>query len=388
MRTAIEERQPNSATDLLRGEVGVDVNGIGPNQTRPIIRGSRGLRVLFLENGLRMNNARRQTDFGEITALVDIANVQAMEVVRGPASVLYGTDAIGGVLNLITKVPKFGAGSDFGGGVQLRGSTIDDQFKGRLNLNGHSEKLSYQFGYSYRDASDYESGTGSFGDITVDDALTVNNTGLKDESFDAYLGYNLNDNNSLFFRTNIYRAEETGFGSVEGELIGDDSGTTVDILYPFQDFDRYTVGWQAQGLDSALVTGSEVQVYYQENTRELQNNIGVDFGSFFGLPNSGLQINTLNFTDLQTFGVRAELTKVVGDRNLLTYGVEYFDDDSFNTDDSVTTHDVLLPVPDLRRLRVRSCKLWRLHVCTYRRRRRYRQLSERHQHQHRPFHPG
>jgi len=341
----IEERQPNSATDLLRTEPGVDVNGVGPNQARPIIRGSRGLRVLFLENGLRMNNARRQTDFGEITGLVDINNVQAMEVVRGPASVLYGTDAIGGVLNLITKVPKFGAGSDFGGGVQLRGSSIDDQFKGRLSLNGHSEKLSYQFGYSYRDTSDYESGTGSFGDITADDPLNVNNTGLTDQSFDAYLGYNLNDNNSLFFRTNIYRADETGFGSVDPEAIGDDGGVTVDITYPFQDFDRYTLGWQAQGLDSALATGGEVQLYYQQNTRELQNNIGIDFGSFFGLPNSGLQIDTLNFTDLKTLGVRGEFTKVVGDRNLLTYGIEYYDDDSFNTDDSVQTQTFYFPFP-------------------------------------------
>lgn len=342
---AIEERQPNSATDLLRNEPGVDVNGVGPNQTRPIIRGSRGLRVLFLENGLRMNNARRQTDFGEITGLVDIGNVQAMEVVRGPASVLYGTDAIGGVLNLITKVPKFGVGSDFGGGVQLRGSTVDDQFKGRLSLNGHTDKLSYQFGYSNRDVSDFESGTGSFGDITVDNALNVNNTGLKDESFDAYLGYNLNDNNSLFFRANIYRAEETGFGSVDPELIGDFSGFTIDILYPFQDFDRYTVGWQAQGLDSSIATSSEVQVYYQENTRELQNDIGVNFGSFFGLPDSGLTINTLNFTDLETFGARAELTKVVGDKNLLTYGAEYFEDDSFNTDMSVQTQTFFFPFP-------------------------------------------
>ena len=98
---------PNNAADLLRDQPGVDVNGVGVNQARPVIRGQRGLRVLFLEDGLRMNNARRQTDFGEITGLVDVDDVSSVEVVRGPMSVLYGSDAIGGVLNLVTKRRAF-----------------------------------------------------------------------------------------------------------------------------------------------------------------------------------------------------------------------------------------------------------------------------------------
>ncbi|MGB5293332.1 MAG: Plug domain-containing protein, partial [Thermoanaerobaculia bacterium] len=63
----IERKLPENAVDLVRAQPGVDVNGVGPNQARPIIRGQRGLRVLFMENGLRLNNARRQSDFGEIS---------------------------------------------------------------------------------------------------------------------------------------------------------------------------------------------------------------------------------------------------------------------------------------------------------------------------------
>src|SRR4051795_838271 len=65
----IEQKSPQNAAELLREQPGVDINGVGPNQGRPVIRGQRGLRVLFLENGLRMNNPRRQTDFGEVTGL-------------------------------------------------------------------------------------------------------------------------------------------------------------------------------------------------------------------------------------------------------------------------------------------------------------------------------
>ena len=59
----IEQKMPENPVDMFREQPGVDVNGVGPNQPRPIIRGQRGLRVLFMENGLRLNNARRQTDF-------------------------------------------------------------------------------------------------------------------------------------------------------------------------------------------------------------------------------------------------------------------------------------------------------------------------------------
>src|SRR5512133_3851035 len=91
----LRERQPNTAADLLRELPGVDVIGTGTNQARPSIRGQRGQRILLLQDGLRLNNARRQQDFGEIPGIVDVATIQRVEVVRGPASVLYGTDAIG-----------------------------------------------------------------------------------------------------------------------------------------------------------------------------------------------------------------------------------------------------------------------------------------------------
>ena len=70
---AIKEQRPNNTADIIRDLPGVDINGIGANQQRPTIRGLRGQRILLLEDGLRLNNARRQSDFGEIPAIVDVA---------------------------------------------------------------------------------------------------------------------------------------------------------------------------------------------------------------------------------------------------------------------------------------------------------------------------
>lgn len=331
----IRQRAPDSAADLLRDEPGVDVNGVGPNQARPVIRGLRGLRVLFLEDGMRLNNARRQTDFGEITGLVDVDSLEAMEVVRGPASVLYGTDAVGGVLNLITRTPA--AGGRFAGDLGLRYSSADDQDKVHAGAAGGLGAFSYSLDAAYRDAGSYDAPAGSFGQITLDDDTPVNDTAIRDDSVHAYLGYRPDERRTAFARLTRYRADQAGFGFVDPEAIGDDSGALVRILYPFQDFDRYTLGFSAVDLGSPLASTVELTGFYQSNERELSNDVLVEFSLFPGAPPSEVHAETLNFTDVDTVGLRAELTRTLSDRQLLTYGFDYYDDDSFNTDLSTTT---------------------------------------------------
>jgi len=338
----IQRLEPENAVDLLRSQPGVDVNGVGPNQARPIIRGQRGLRVLFLENGLRLNNARRQTDFGEIGGLVSLDQVDAVEVVRGPASVLYGTDAIGGVLNLVTHAPM--AGSGLIGSAGLRYGTAGDLTRAEVGGERRSESLSVRLGAFFRDVDEYESASGSFGEIDLEDEAVVNDTGVQDDSLFADLGYQLGDNHRLRLRWSRYRADQTGFGFVEPELFGDSEEFRIRILYPFQDFDRYTLSWV--GVVPGLADSAEVQLYQQSNERELVNDIDINIGVLApGAPPSTVESDTLNHTDLDTLGLRAELSRSVGDRQLLTWGVEAWEDDSLNSDRSVTTTTIRVPFP-------------------------------------------
>ena len=334
----IEARMPDNPADLLREEPGVDVNGVGPNQARPVIRGQRGLRVLFLENGLRMNNARRQTDFGEIPGLVDMDNVESMEVVRGPASVLYGSDAIGGVLNLITRVPVYRTGSSIGGDVSARYGSAGDATRIGASVEGLYDKSSFRLGLSARDADDYDAASGSFGNISLSEGPTVTDSGISDDSFTAYFGRQLADGHEFSLRWNRYRADQAGFGFVEPALLGEE-GFRIRILYPFQDFDRFTAGYVGSGFDSVLADTLEVQLYQQNNERRFTTDIDIDIGTFGppGTPPSTVEIDSDNFTDLETFGARVEVVKVAKNKHLVTYGLEFFEDDSFNTDFSTTT---------------------------------------------------
>lgn len=342
----IERRSPDNAAELLRDEPGVDVNGVGPNQARPVIRGQRGLRVLFLEDGLRLNNPRRQTDFGEITGLVDVGSVETVEVVRGPASVLYGSDAIGGVLNLIPKNPGPHSGRVVGGTFDGRYGEAGDSTRLSASIDGRRGAIDFQIGGSWRDASNYDAPAGTFGDITLDQSVPVVDSGVRDDSVWGSFGWQANDRNALRFRFNRYRADETGFGFVEPSEFGDSEDFRIRILYPYQKFDRYTLGYSGSAFEGALADSVDARVYYQQNRRELVNDIDIDIGPIApGFPNSSVEADSRNFTDLETWGLRAEAIKVLGGNNLLTYGFEGYRDDSFNTDFSTTVTTIRFPFP-------------------------------------------
>jgi iron complex outermembrane receptor protein len=96
----IVEKNTQSLGDVLQDELGVSKRTFGPGTSRPIIRGFDNDRVLVLQNGDRIGTLGFQSgDHGEP---IDLLNLEKIEVVRGPATLLYGSSAIGGVVNAIT----------------------------------------------------------------------------------------------------------------------------------------------------------------------------------------------------------------------------------------------------------------------------------------------
>ena len=105
----LQERGAVSMEDVFRGEAGLNVSTTGPNSVRPMIRGLYDERVLVLVNGVRLSEQRPG---GNHILSLDPAQIERVEVVRGPASVLYGSDAIAGVINVITKQAPRQSGSE------------------------------------------------------------------------------------------------------------------------------------------------------------------------------------------------------------------------------------------------------------------------------------
>jgi iron complex outermembrane recepter protein len=89
-----------SLGEALENEPGIAKRSFGPGTSRPVVRGFDGDRVLILGDGIRTGTLSSQSgDHGEP---VDVSNSERVEVVRGPATLLYGSGALGGVVNVLT----------------------------------------------------------------------------------------------------------------------------------------------------------------------------------------------------------------------------------------------------------------------------------------------
>lgn len=340
--SVIRHEVPNGIGDLFRNLPGVDVTGVGPSQERLMIRGQRGQRILLAEDGLRMNNARRQQDFGELSSLTDINELTRVEVVRGPASVLYGTDAIGGVVNQITLNPPRRGGSSFLGSMMYRHSSADAQNLGHLWLSGREGRLGFTASAGRREAGNYLAPAGSFGNLTLAAPQLVNDVGVRDRNYAAKLSYDVGENSQVAVRLSRYESRDAGFGYVDPNALGDASGVVVRLLYPDQRANRVTASYQASALGWGLADRLSFATFTGSNTRSFDQQIDIPFGAPLP-PTAGMAIRTHNFTDIGSYGSRLELTKVLGGRHTLVYGADWYLDHSTNTDSSNTTTTVFGP---------------------------------------------
>ncbi len=333
--SAVRERTPANAADLLRELPGVDVIGVGPNQNRPSIRGQRGQRILLLEDGVRLNNSRRQQDFGELPALVDVSAIERIEVVRGPASVLYGTDAIGGVINLITQAPFVRGGpATMGGHAAYQYGSSGALGKGEGSLMGSAGDFAWRFGASTRRVGNYSAPQGTFGKLTLANDTEVLDGGVKDNSLNGSLAWRSATGGSAFVKVERYLADNAGFGYIPNALLGGDA-TKIQIQYPHQDFQKVSAGYTRTAMQLPFADKVELTAYSQRNRRNLAQDIFIPFGPGTP-PGAGVSIQTGNYTDLATVGSRLEFVKALS-RVVLTYGADAFVDRSFNTDTSTQT---------------------------------------------------
>jgi outer membrane cobalamin receptor len=266
-RRDLIEKVPNSIGDLFRDLPGLDVTGVGVNQARPQIRGQRGQRILLLSDGMRLNNSRRQSDFGEIPALVDVNGVERVEVVRGPASVLYGSDAIGGVVNVINRVPTV---DGLHGSASYRYGSVEGQNSASARVLGRFGTLNLRAGGTVRSAGSYMAPAGTFGNITLADDTEVRGTGVTDQSFDLRLGYDPSERHSFFVKVEQYNSEDRGFGYVDPAAY-DPDGTAINISYPRQSFTKFSAGYRGHDLGTALADQFELLAYAQDNQRGLNS---------------------------------------------------------------------------------------------------------------------
>jgi iron complex outermembrane receptor protein len=101
----LERRLDGTVAGTLQSEPGVAVTGIGPTTSRPVIRGLGGDRILVLEDGQRAGDLSSTS--ADHAVAIEAVTARRFEVVRGPMSLLYGSSALGGVVNVVRdEIPR------------------------------------------------------------------------------------------------------------------------------------------------------------------------------------------------------------------------------------------------------------------------------------------
>lgn len=122
--TRLREQAATGIGEVLEREPGVGKRSFGPGNSRPVIRGFDGDRVLIAQDGARVNSLGFQSgDHGEP---VDTLGADRVEIVKGPATLLYGSSALGGVVNVITN-DDADVHQGFRGYVTGLGATVNRQ---------------------------------------------------------------------------------------------------------------------------------------------------------------------------------------------------------------------------------------------------------------------
>ncbi|MFC2140409.1 TonB-dependent receptor plug domain-containing protein [Candidatus Auribacterota bacterium] len=160
----IKESKPQTVSELLKTVTSLDMvesGGLGKTGSA-FIRGANSEHTLVLINGITLNNpiaAGRHFDFANLT----IDGIERIEIIRGPQSTLYGSDALGGVINIITK--KGIEGFQALGSIEI---SSYHTFKENLSLSGGREKGNYFFTLSRIDSDGFSSASESLGNSESD----------------------------------------------------------------------------------------------------------------------------------------------------------------------------------------------------------------------------
>lgn len=156
---ALHRISATSIGEMLEFEPGLAMRSFGSAPARPVIRGLDGDRVLVLENGERMGDLAETAHDHSIA--IDPLAAHRIEIVRGPASLLYGSSALGGVVNIFNEDLPRNWTSGISGTAALYGASMNKGGAGYGRMVYGSSQLASTFSVSYREGGDIRTPEGS-----------------------------------------------------------------------------------------------------------------------------------------------------------------------------------------------------------------------------------
>lgn len=301
----------------LREEPGVVVQQTTTGQASPTIRGFTGQSNAYLVDGVRLNTSTWRSGPSQYLAWIDGAAVDRLDVVRGPGSVQFGSDALGGTINVRTLTPSLVTGPlQVHGGFDASAASADRSAGGSAHLTVQGARAAIRVGMNTRTVGDLRTGGGIDSHAAVTRFLGLSNTTygprLRDTGFksDGVFGagtlrLDLRSSVSAMFMHN----DQTGASRYDRIFGGDGvfkSGFTPQTL------DFGYLRYQASGLGVFDTLQATVSLNQQKDGRFEQTR-----------PTATL--DRQNATT-KAWGYAVEGTRTVARRHVISAGGEYYDE--------------------------------------------------------------
>jgi hemoglobin/transferrin/lactoferrin receptor protein len=371
-RDQIAQQAPPSTGDALLASASITPVGSGPMEVRPRLRGLDSTRLLILVDGERLNNARTATDrSGTEVGLADLSTVGSLEIVGGAGSVLYGTDALAGTINIITNPLRFSDGLKLNYGVDTLYSTNERGRRGSATFGLSNSRMALQVAGTVEEFGDYRAGGGHTEDTRPYFASGV----LKQQdTIDTNFGFHFNafpdPFNSPYVRTSstIPTSSARGNNINASGMFALGSNQTLTVKYirrriedagfpdfaaptffqrvslPFNNLDRISARYEARDL-APWLANVKVSAYFQDQNRLLRNEFPVQFPvpspGFF--PISVYQLHILSDTQqhVRTPGLDLQATLLATRQHVVTLGGTVYSDRSADNRTSVTQTTII-----------------------------------------------
>lgn len=312
----IEENFSGSLMQTLSRLPGVQAMNVGSGESKPVIRGLGFNRVLVAENGIKHEGQQWGDDHG---LEIDQYAIDQAEVIKGPASLTYGSDAIGGVINLKSNTMPL---KKFAGQVNLFGRTNNESIGSSVRLTGRNGKFWYKANATWMDYADYKVPADSIEYYSYWIKLKdqrLRNTAGREMDGNLMLGY-AGDRWNTSFRIADVNAKAGFFANAHGLEVRlsdiDYDSSRRDIDLPYHTINHF---WVSNHTDWNWADGILEGNFAYQNNRQRELAEPVSHG-YMPIPTNTLE---RSFTK-QTFSANVKAMQQMGKHDLQVGGnVEY-----------------------------------------------------------------
>ncbi len=288
----IEMLRPQNISELLHSQVGF-TNRSG-YQTPLTLRGLTGKRLLVLRNGLRRFSSYPA---GYMSHTINVYDLKRIDVEKGAASVVYGSGAMAGIVNLVDKLPfeKKGVHAKFTTGY---GSVNKE--KNLLASAGWSNgKLAFKTSTRYRTA----------GDFLYADGSVAENSFYTDKDIYTTLGYKISEKQQVIFSSDIHN------GGPWGKPVGFNGSDYMRVQTANEN--SYNYALQHKLKDGKVIQETEINTFYSNENRVLSKNYYTAAGNMLSY------VETTKFSNYY-YGIQAHNTIRASNEYLVKAGGEFY----------------------------------------------------------------